>query len=101
MSLTTAQDVTGIKNFVNGVKVGGSKAITYDATKDAFIFPANILAEGGIAWNTKLEGFDQQTVTAAVSVDGATITKTTSGALQLNPTIEARIAALEALMANL
>lgn len=78
----------------------GGKTITYDATENAFIFPANILAEGGVAWNTKLEGFDQQTVTAAVSVDGTTITKTTSGALQLNPSIEARIAALEALMAN-
>lgn len=74
----------------------GGKTITYDAAENAFIFPANILAEGGIAWNTKLDGFDQQTVTAAVSVDETTINRTTSGALQLNPAIAARIAALEA-----
>lgn len=74
----------------------GGKTITYDAAENAFIFPANILAEGGVAWNTKLDGFDQQTVTAAISVDETTINRTTSGALQLNPAIEARIAALEA-----
>ena len=95
MSLTTDQSVTGIKNFVNGFKVGG-KLLSYNSAKNAFVLPANLIVEGGIAWNTKLEGFDQQTVTAAVSVDEATINRTTSGALQLNPTIAARIAALEA-----
>lgn len=94
MSLMTEQDVTGIKNFVNGFKVGG-KLVSYNSDENAFILPANLLVEGGIAWNTKLDGFDQQTVTAAVSVDGTTINRTTSGALQLNPAIEARIAALE------
>ena len=95
MSLTTDQSVTGIKNFVNGFKVGG-KLVSYNSAKNAFVLPANLLVEGGIAWNTKIDGFDQQTVTAAVSVDETTINRTTSGALQLNPTIAARIAALEA-----
>ena len=95
MSLTTDQSVTGIKNFVNGFKVGG-KLVSYNSDENAFVLPANLIVEGGIAWNTKLEGFDKQTVTAAVNVDETTINRTTSGALQLNPTIAARIAALEA-----
>lgn len=73
-----------------------SATISYNAAKNAFVFPANAIFEGGVAWNTKLDGFDQQTVTAAVSVDETTINRTTSGALQLNPAIAARIAALEA-----
>ena len=72
------------------------KSISYNVEKNALVLSANLVVEGGVAWNTKLEGFDQQTVTAAVSVDETTINRTTSGALQLNPAIEARIAALEA-----
>lgn len=81
---------------IDGALNINGKSISYNVEKNALVLSANLVVEGGVAWNTKLEGFDQQTVTAAVNVDGTTITKTTSGALQLNPTIAARIAALEA-----
>ena len=81
---------------IDGALNINGKSISYNVEKNALVLSANLVVEGGVAWNTKLEGFDQQTVTAAVNVDGTTITKTTSGALQLNPTIAGRIAALEA-----
>lgn len=70
----TNQDVIGIKNFVNGLKLGGLP-ITYNAEKNTFVFPANAIFQGGIAWNTKLGGFNQQTITSAVIVDNDTIGK--------------------------
>ena len=74
------QDVFGIKNFVTGLKLS-NKLIRYVVDKNVFIFPGNILAEGGVAWNSSLDGFEPQTVTDAVNVDGVTIGRTTSGAL--------------------
>ena len=74
------QDIFGIKNFVNGFKIGGTH-VTYNASKNAFVFPANAIFEGGVAWNSSLDGFEPQTVTDAVNVDGVTIGRTTSGAL--------------------
>lgn len=94
VSLDSDQDITGIKNFVNGLKIGG-KLISYDATKNALVFPTNILVEGGLAWNTKLEGFEQKTITAAVNVDGSTLSKTSSGALCISTALLNRIVALE------
>lgn len=80
VDLDSAQNVTGVKNFVNGFKVGGAQ-VTYDSDKNAFVFPANAIFEGGIAWNSSIDGFEPQTVTAAVMVDGTTIGRTESGAL--------------------
>lgn len=74
------QDIFGIKNFVNGLKLS-NKLIRYDADKNVFVFPANAIFEGGVAWNSSLDGFEPQTVTDAVNVDGVTIGRTTSGAL--------------------
>ena len=74
------QDIFGIKNFVNGLKLS-NKLIRYDADKNVFIFPGNILAEGGMAWNTKLEGFEERTITAAVQVDWKTFGKNDFGEL--------------------
>ena len=39
------------------------------------MIPSSVVIEGGIAWNTKIDGFDKQTVTDAVEVDGSTIVK--------------------------
>jgi hypothetical protein len=74
------QVVTGIKNFINGLQIGG-KLVKYDAATNAFVFPANAVFEGGVAWNTKLEGFEKQTITAAVQVDWDTIGKNENGEL--------------------
>lgn len=96
MSLATDQSVTGIKNFVNGFKVGG-KLVSYNADKNAFVLPANLIVEGGIAWYSKLDGFDVPTITNAVKIDNTTIKKNSdSGALEVSADVIARIATLEA-----
>ena len=74
------QSIEGIKDFVFGAKFGGA-LLRYDSSKKCWIFPNNVLVEGGIAWNTKLEGFEEQTVTAAVQVDWETIGKNENGEL--------------------
>lgn len=74
VTLATAQTVTGIKNFVNGLKIGGA-LVTYNASKNAFIFPANAIFEGGIAWNSSIDGFEPQDILDAIPVDEATISK--------------------------
>jgi hypothetical protein len=80
VDLYSPQTVEGLKNFLNGLQVGG-KLVKYDAATNAFVFPANAVFEGGVAWNTKLEGFEKQTVTAAVQVDWDTIGKNENGEL--------------------
>jgi hypothetical protein len=86
VDLKSRQNITGIKNFVNGLEVGG-KILKYDATKNAFILRANIIAEGGItAWGS-LEGYDIPTIMDAINVDGQTIIKE-DGMLKLNPNID-------------
>lgn len=74
VTLDGDQDVAGVKNFKNGLKVNGT-LLNYNVEHNAFILPANLIVEGGIAWNTKLDGYNQQTVTAAVMVDDKTIGK--------------------------
>lgn len=80
VTLSTAQTITGIKNFSNGLKVG-NVLVSYNASKNAFILPANLIVEGGIAWNSSLDGFDVPTIAQAVKVDGSTIGKMADGTL--------------------
>ena len=63
------------------------KAISYNASKNAFVLPANLLVEGGIAWNSRLEDFTEDeifTITKAVSIDGTSIIRD-GGVLRVNP----------------
>ena len=72
------QDVEGIKNFANGLKIGNS-LITYNAEKNAFILPANLLVEGGVAWDSSIEGFEPKTITDAVMIDSNTLGRNENG----------------------
>lgn len=91
-----ANQKNGISLAIRGaLSIGGSPKISYDSTKNALILPMNLLVEGGVAWNTKLDGFEQQTITAAVNVDGSTLSKTSSGALCVATALLNRIVALE------
>ncbi|MBO5045029.1 MAG: hypothetical protein J6C45_08345, partial [Alistipes sp.] len=66
--------------FPAGAEFNGA-VVRFDTEKKCWIFPFNVLVEGGVAWNSSLDGFEPQTVTDAVNVDGVTIGRTTSGAL--------------------
>lgn len=80
VTIESEQTIIGLKNFSNGLKVGGA-LITYDATKNTLIFPCNAVFERGIAWNSSINGFEPQTITEAVKVDGVTIGRDGNGAL--------------------
>jgi hypothetical protein len=74
VTLATNQDIAGIKNFINGFKIGG-KSVTYNAEKNALVFPLNAIFEGEVAWNSTPEGFKVPTIMDAIQVDGDTISK--------------------------
>lgn len=77
------QSIEGIKDFVFGAKFGGA-LLRYDSSKKCWIFPNNVLVEGGIAWNSRLKDFTDEeifTITGAVQVDWETIGKNENGEL--------------------
>lgn len=74
VTLSTDQSVPGVKDFTEGFKVGGA-LIRYDAELKAYILPANLLVEGGVASFSTPEGFNPPTIMDAVQVDGETIKK--------------------------
>lgn len=83
VTLSTDQNITGIKSFINGFKLGDA-LVTYNKDKKTFVLQGNLLVEGGLAWNSSIEGFNPQTITDAVVVDGVTIGKDeTTGALKV------------------
>ena len=77
---TSAQSISGIKDFANGLKIGGV-SVVYNAEKNALILPCNLLVEKGMAFNSSIDGFTPQTITDAVKIDGVTIRQNADGAL--------------------
>ena len=77
---TSAQSISGIKDFANGLKIGGV-SVVYNAEKNALILPCNLLVEKGVAFNSSIDGFTPQTITDAVKIDGITIRQNASGEL--------------------
>lgn len=77
---TSAQSISGIKDFANGLKIGGV-SVVYNAEKNALILPCNLVVERGMAFNSSIDGFTPQTITDAVKIDGVTIRQNASGEL--------------------
>ena len=74
VTLSTEQVIFAIKDFANGVKIGGA-LIKYNEDLNAYVLPANLLVEGGVASFATPEGFDPPTIMDAVKVDEKTISK--------------------------
>ncbi len=74
VTLDTEQIITGLKDFTGGFKIN-SVPISYDAEKNAIVLPTNVIIEGGLATYTRLEGFKDLGIMAAIEVDGRTISK--------------------------
>lgn len=74
VDIYSPQTVEGLKNFLNGLLLGG-KLVKYDTATNAFVFPANAVFEGGVAWNSKLDGFSVPSIMDAIKVDDSTISK--------------------------
>lgn len=77
-NITATGNVSAQNVIING------KTIIYDSDKDALIFPCNVLFERGVAWNSKIGGFDVPTITDAVSIDGTSIIRD-GGVLRVSP----------------
>ncbi len=73
--LATAKDITAIHNFVNGIKLFGKSPFSYNATKDTWELNGNLIITKGLATYTRLEGFEDLGIMAAIEVDGTTISK--------------------------
>jgi hypothetical protein len=80
VDLKSAQAIEGLKDFINGFKIGGV-SVVYNAEKNAIILPCNLLVEKGFAFNSSINGFTPQTITDAVKIDGVTIRQNADGAL--------------------
>jgi hypothetical protein len=76
--ITVTGNVSAQNVIING------KTISYNASENALVLPMNLLVEGGIAWNSKIDGFDAPTITDAVSVDGISIIRD-GGVLRVSP----------------
>ena len=74
VTIDTEQTITGLKDFTGGFKVN-SVPISYNAEKNAIILPTNVVIEGGLATYTKLEGFEDLGIMAAIETDERTISK--------------------------
>lgn len=66
-------------------EIGSTSGVTfaYDEALNAYIIPANLLVEGGVASFSTPEGFNPPTIMDAVRVDGDTIIKE-DGVLKIN-----------------
>lgn len=68
--------------YCGSVSIGGVK-ITYNSAKNAFVIPANVIIEGGLATYTKLSGFTDLDVMGGVVTDGRTIHINSAGQLEV------------------
>lgn len=91
VDLTSYQEVTGIKDFTNGIKIGSSPTIVYDKDTKSFLFEGNLIISGGLISRSELGDLDDVTVMDMIIVDEETIIiDRTSGIpiLKLNPDIK-------------
>lgn len=75
VSRTTAQDISVVHNFTNGIKLFGKSPFSYNATKDTWELNGNLVITKGLATYTRLSGFEDLGIMAAIEVDGTTISK--------------------------
>lgn len=72
VTIADAQDVTGVKNFVNGFKINGN-TVKYDATTNTWLVEGNLLVTGGVSFYTTLGDVGQVSVFDGLPIDGTTI----------------------------
>jgi hypothetical protein len=84
VTLDTTQAIMGMKDFTNGLKIGGLSA--YKSQDDTIYLDANLVVRGSItAFGTN------ETITAsifeALPIDGATLKRTENGVLYVDTTV--------------
>ena len=68
VATTGDQDVKGIKNFKEGIRIGGS-LITYDPDTQSFILDGNLIISGEVAMRAMLGDLDVPTIMDALVPD--------------------------------
>lgn len=72
MSTRSSEDITGVKNFADGLKIGGLH-IRYDVPTDSFIFPANVLIEKGLASYSAIDNDKIMSIFDGLPIDNDTL----------------------------
>ena len=75
VTLNTDQNISGIKNFLSGIKVNNSPIITYDSTTKSWLLEGNLIVTGGGAFRAALGDLDFPTIMDAINTDEVTISK--------------------------
>ena len=84
VTLNTTQAISGIKDFTNGLKVGGLSV--YKSQADTIYLDANLVVRGGVtAFGTKETITDS--IFEALPIDGAKLKRTENGVLYVDTTV--------------
>ena len=75
VTLNTDQNISGIKNFLSGIKINNSPILTYDSTTKSWLLEGNLIVTGGGAFRAALGDLNVPTIMDAILVDEQTITK--------------------------
>ena len=78
VTLNTDQNISGIKNFLSGIKINNSPILTYDSTTESWLLEGNLIVTGGGAFRAALGDLNVPTIMDAILVDEQTITKDVS-----------------------
>ena len=78
VTLNTDQNISGIKNFLSGIKINNSPILTYDSTTKSWLLEGNLIVTGGGAFRAALGDLNVPTIMDAILVDEQTITKDSS-----------------------
>lgn len=81
------QEIEGIKNFINGLRINSSPVITYDEETKSFILDGNLIISGDFAIRAVLGDLDVQTIMDGIMTDNTLIIDRSSGTpiLKINP----------------
>lgn len=75
VTINTDQNISGIKNFLSGIKINNSPILTYDSTTKSWLLEGNLIVTGGGAFRAALGDLNVPTIMDAILVDEQTITK--------------------------
>ena len=73
VTLSSDQEINGLKNFLQGLMVNGG-LVKYDPELKVWQLTGNLLVSGGISMYSNLEGFKPSTIMDGILTDGVTIT---------------------------
>ena len=82
VTLSSDQEVNGLKNFLQGLMVNGG-LVTYDPTHKAWQLNGDLLVTGGISMFSSIEGYKPSTIMDAIVTDGVTIKVNDAGQLSV------------------